>query len=75
MANIQGERTSEKFYNPRVKFLFIPCQAEDISPGKFIWFYISVTEHHLMNRDGHECEVDIVKSSIIKVKIIVPGIP
>ena len=28
-----------------------------MSPGTFEWYYISVTEHHLLNREGHECEV------------------
>ena len=29
-----------------------------MTPGQYIWFYISVTEHHLLNREGHECEVN-----------------
>ena len=37
--------------------IYFIIQAGTMSPGTFEWYYISVTEHHLLNREGHECEV------------------
>ena len=44
-------------YNIKCISTYFIVQAGTMSPGTFEWYYISVTEHHLLNREGHECEV------------------
>ena len=39
--------------------IYFIVQAGTMSPGTFEWYYISVTEHQLLNREGHECEVRV----------------